>query len=114
MVMEDDVVDLVGEADLSIGSDEVEIVHEEDDVTDLSGRDSRRARREKRSSEGVELQGVEDSSTIETVLEIPIPDSPLMPPVAGQVTCQGCQSRFATEPGTISMKCPVCGTKIGL
>ena len=114
VVMEDDVVDLVGEADLSIGSDEVEIVHEEDDVTDLSGRDSRRARREKRSSEGVELQGVEDSSTIETVLEIPIPDSPLMPPVAGQVTCQGCQSRFATEPGTISMKCPVCGTKIGL
>ena len=114
VVMEDDVVDLVGEADLSIGSDQVEIVHEESEVVGVSGRESRRSRREKRGSEGVELLGSGDSDSIEPELEIPSPDSPMLVPVAGQVTCQGCGSRFATEPGVMSMKCPVCGAKVGL
>ena len=114
VVMEDDVVDLVGEADLSIDSDEVEIVHEEADVIGVSGRESRRSRREKRSSEEGELLGSGGSDTIEPVLEIPSPDSPVLVPAAGHVTCQGCRSRFVTEPGVMSMKCPVCGTKVSL
>ena len=114
VVMEDDVVDLVGVADLSIGSDEVEIVHNEDDVVAVSGRDSRRARRDKRNSEGEGALGESGSETMEEMPEMPIPDSPLASPVSVQVTCSGCGSRFATEPGIVSMKCPVCGTRIGL
>tara|TARA_Y100001934_G_scaffold56877_1_gene70354 strand:- start:17218 stop:22197 length:4980 start_codon:yes stop_codon:yes gene_type:complete len=114
VVMEDDVVDLVGGEDISIGSDEVEIVHDEDEVVAVSGRDSRRERRNKRKSEKEGPLGDDDSETIEPMLEMPNPDSPLASPVAVQVTCSGCGSRFATEPGIVSMKCPVCGSRIGL
>ena len=115
VVMEDDVVDLVGETDLPVGSDEVEIVQDDsnDDIA-VSGRDSRRARRDRRNSEEGGLLDTTGSGTIEPVLEIQMPDSPMAPPIAGQVTCPGCKSRFATEPGVMSMKCPVCGSKIDL
>ena len=112
--MEDDVVDLVGGEDISIGSDEVEIVHDEDEVVAVSGRDSRRERRNKRKSEMEVPLGDDGSETIEPMLEMPYPDSPFASPVAVQVTCSGCGSRFATEPGIVSMKCPVCGSRIGL
>ena len=114
VVMEDDVVDLVGGADISVGSDEVEIVHDEDEIVAVSGRESRRARRDKRNSEGEGPLGGNGSGAIEPVSEMAIPDPPLADPVSALVTCSGCGSRFATEPGTVSMKCPVCGTRIGL
>jgi len=114
VVMEDDVVDLIGGTDFSIGSDEVEIVRDMGDEAPLSGRDSRRARRERRNPEGDELLGSNGSETIEAPLEIPIPGIPLAPQIADRVTCSVCGSRFATEPGAKSTKCPVCGSKIDL
>jgi hypothetical protein len=114
VVMEDDVVDLVGETDLSIASDEVEIVRGEEDVPPLSGRDSRRARREKRGYEDNAVLENEEIETIGAAFEIPIPASPMAPQNAGQVNCLGCGSRFAREPGVMSTKCPVCGSKIDL
>jgi len=115
VVMEDDVVDLVGETDLSIGSDEIEVVQDDsNDETAESGRDSRRARRDRRNSEEDGLLETAGSGAIEAELEIQMPDYPMAPPISGQVTCPGCKSRFATEPGVMSMKCPVCGSKIGL
>lgn len=114
VVMEDDVVDLVGETDLSIASDEVEIVRGDEDMTRLSGRDSRRARREKRGSEDNAVLENEGIETIGAVFEIPILSSPMAPQNAGQVNCLGCGSRFAREPGVMSTKCPVCGSKIDL
>jgi len=115
VVMEDDVVDLVGGTDLSIGSDEIEIVQDDsNDDTAVSGRDSRRARRDRRNYEEDGLLDTAGSGAIEPVLEIQMPDYPMAPPISGQVTCPGCKSRFATEPGVMSMKCPVCGSKIDL
>jgi hypothetical protein len=115
VVMEDDVVDLVGETDLSVGSDEIEIVqYDSNDDIAVSGRDSRRARRDKRKSEENGLLDTAGPGTIEPVLEIQMPDYPMAPPISGQVICPGCKSRFATEPGVMSMKCPVCGSKIDL
>jgi hypothetical protein len=115
VVMEDDVVDLMEGSDLSVGSDEIEIVQDDsnDDVA-VSGRDSRRARRGRRNSEEDGVLDTTDSGTIEPVLEIQMPNPPMAPPIAGQITCPGCKSRFATEPGFMSMKCPVCGSKIDL
>jgi hypothetical protein len=115
VVMEDDVVDLVGETDLPISSDEIEVVQDDsNDDSAVSGRDSRRARRDRRNSEEDGLLDTAGSGAIEPELEIRMPDYPMAPPISGQVTCPGCESRFATEPGVMSMKCPVCGSKIGL
>ena len=103
--MEDDVVDLVGETDLSIGSDEIEVVQDDsNDETGKNGRDSRRARRDRRNSEEDGLLDTAGSGAIEAELEIQMPDYPMAPPISGQVTCPGCKSRFATEPGVVSMK----------
>ena len=114
VVMEDDVVDLVGETDLSIASDEVEIVRGEEDMLPLSGRDSRRARREKRGYEDKAVLENEEIETIDAAFEIPIPASPMASQNAAQVNCPGCGSRFAREPGVMSTRCPVCGSKIDL
>ena len=113
VVMEDDVVDLVVETDLSVGSEEIEMVQDDQEGIDESGRNSRRARRDKRKSGGVELETA-DLATSEQAFEIPIPDSPMAHPVGIQVMCSECGSRFATELGITSMKCPVCGSKIDL
>ncbi|MCH1591773.1 MAG: hypothetical protein L7R66_02140, partial [Candidatus Thalassarchaeaceae archaeon] len=116
VMMEDDVVDLVDETDLSIGSDEVEIVDDMNSEEIIeSGRDSRKARRERRGSENMDLIDLKNPLTNDSGLEIP---SPTMDPLAGpfgeQVSCFECGSRFVTEPGITSMKCPICSSKIEL
>ena len=113
VVMEDDVVDLVGETDISIGSNEVELVHDSKD-SPVSGRESRRARRGMRNSEGGTLLEPTENETIEAEFEVTIAGPSMMPPIVGQAMCPGCGSRFATEPGAKSMKCPVCGSKVDI
>ena len=113
VVMEDDVVDLVDETDFSIGSDDVEIVDEAPEGVEESGRKSRRARRDSRNSADALVSDSTDPVT-NAELEIPTPNAPIVNPVGGQVPCFGCGSKFATEPGVISMKCPVCGSIIEL
>ena len=114
VVMEDDVVDIVRETDLSVGVEEVEIVQDSDEEVVESGRDSRRARRDRRNSGEDVLPGQEESGVIQPVLDIPMPDSPMAPTISGQIACPGCGSRFTAEPGAKSMKCPICGAGIGL
>jgi hypothetical protein len=111
VVMEDDVVDLVGETDISIGSDEVEMVHDSEDIP-VSGRDSRIARRGRRNSEG--STEPKETETIESEFEVTIAGPSMMPPLIGHVLCPGCGSRFATEAGIKSMKCPVCESKVDI
>ena len=113
VVMEDDVVDLVDETDFSIGSDDVEIVDEAPEGVEESGRKSRRARRDSRNSADALVSDSTDPVT-NAELEIPTPNAPIVNPVGGQVPCFGCGSRFVTEPGVISTKCPVCGSIIEL
>ena len=114
VVMEDDVVDIVRETDLSVGVEEVEIVQDSDEEVVESGRDSRRARREKRGYEDKAVLENEEIETIDAAFEIPIPASPMASQNAAQVNCPGCGSRFAREPGVMSTRCPVCGSKIDL
>ena len=113
VVMEDDVVDLLDETDFSIGSDDVEIVDEDPGRIEESGRKSRRARRDRRNSADA-LVSDSTGPVTNAELEIPTPNAPIANPVGGQVPCFGCGSKFATEPGVISMKCPVCGSIIEL
>ena len=113
VVMEDDVVDLIDETDFSIGSDDVEIVDEDLGRIEESGRKSRRARRDRRNSADA-LVSDSTGPVTNAELEIPTPNAPIANPVGGQVPCFGCGSKFATEPGVISMKCPVCGSIIEL
>ena len=113
VVMEDDVVDLIDESDFSIGSDDVEIVDEDPGGIEENGRKSRRARRDRRNSADA-LVSDSTGPVTNAELEIPTPNTPIANPVGGQVPCFGCGSRFATEPGVISMKCPVCRSIIEL
>jgi hypothetical protein len=113
VVMEDDVVDLIDESDFSIGSDEVEIVDEDPGGIEESGRKSRRARRDRRNSANA-LVSDSTGPVTNAELETPTPNTLIANPVGGQVPCFGCGSRFATEPGVMSMKCPVCGSIIEL
>ncbi|HIG33568.1 MAG TPA: hypothetical protein EYQ11_01620 [Candidatus Poseidoniales archaeon] len=113
VVMEDDVVDLIDESDFSIGSDDVEIVDEDPGGIEESGRKSRRARRDRRNSADA-LVSDSTGPVTNAELETPTPNTLIANPVGGQVPCFGCGSRFATEPGVMSMKCPVCGSIIEL
>ena len=113
VLMEDDVVDLVDETDFSIGSDDVEIVDEDPVGVGESGRKSRRDRRDRRNSAEVLVSGPTEPEANDE-LENPTPNTPIATAVGGQVPCFGCGSRFATEPGVTSMKCPVCGSIIEL
>ena len=116
VVMEDDVVDLVDESDLSIGPDEIEIVHNEQlEEFDESGRESRKARRERRKTGIAEPSEPADNQSIDSDIEVL--DSPpigIANPVVGQISCYTCGSKFVTEPGISSTKCPVCNSKIEL
>ncbi|MBR79371.1 MAG: hypothetical protein CMA88_01095 [Euryarchaeota archaeon] len=116
VIMEDDVVDIVGQADISIGVDEVEIidggVSEEEDGS--SGFESRKARRARR--------GAKPDSTSPIVH--PLPDAavsnpsesptPILGTIGGEVSCGGCGSRFVADTGVSSTKCPVCESRVDL
>ena len=116
VIMEDDVVDIVGQTDISIGIDEVEII--DDGVTedgDLgSGFESRKARRARRGEKPDST-----SSIGEPPLEASEPEpseylSPMPGMIGGQVSCSGCGSRFVADAGVSSAKCPVCGSRVDL
>ena len=113
VVMEDEVVDIVHESDLMIGSELVEMVEEEiytEDGVD-SGSAKRKSRRERR---GVASESMEDG--MEFAVEIPgLPDSnektaPEL--VGGEKVCPECGSRFRIDFGITVTKCPVCDSRV--
>ena len=115
VVMEDDVVDMIGHSDIRVGLDEVEIVnHEPQESGENSGQDSRRARRERRTSEdqGGPISELSLPDPLEDEVVEPTPFLAIAESV--QVACLECGSRFQADSGVSAAKCPVCGSRVNL
>jgi len=114
VMMEDDVVDLLGDADLSVGSDEVEIVIGESDEDDETGSKTRRERRERRKNAEAAVEETTEQPYLEAVPDVLQTSVQITGLVSGQTSCFGCGSRVVLESGVRAMKCPICETKIEL
>jgi hypothetical protein len=116
VIMEDDVVDIVGQTDISIGIDEVEIIDAGvmKDGDEDSGSESRKARRARRGAKSDSASSIGELPLEEA--ESNASDDPPPGPgmVGGQVACSGCGSRFVADAGVSSAKCPVCGSRVDL
>ena len=116
VILEEDVVDVIVESDISVRSSEVELV--EESGTDSQNASDRRRRREYRSSNSTQSLPELDRSD-EFILPIPKHSAPLpLPaPLNGAnigVSCHSCGSIFEIELGLKKFSCPVCGEKIKL
>ena len=116
VILEEDVVDVIVETDISISSSEVELVEEQ--KTDSRNVAERRRRREYRSS-NLASPLPELGGSGEFAIPVPKHSPPLPPPLplAGAnigVSCQSCSSIFEIELGLKKFSCPVCGEKIKL
>tara|TARA_B100000959_G_scaffold287484_1_gene372734 strand:- start:14079 stop:15302 length:1224 start_codon:yes stop_codon:yes gene_type:complete len=115
VLMEEDVVDLIEQTDLAVGSNEVEVVVSDEPESELSGSAGRRARRESRI--GTEEGGSEGPVEMEAVKPIPSIPTKLDPPSADQasrpVVCVNCGGRFVLSSSLTSTRCPICDEKVG-
>ena len=116
MILEEDVVDVIVDTDISVSSSEVELVDEQ--KTDSQNATDRRRRREYRSSNSDKsVPNLADSG--EFTIRVPehSPPLPLPLPTIGtntRVSCQSCNAIFEIESGLKKFSCPVCGEKIKL
>ena len=115
VVMEDDVVDIIGDSDITLRTDEIEVITEdEDESKEFTGQDSRRARRERRisnSEDGVDsLELPVDSSEFSDL------DVSMAKPMgnSAKAECVGCGSRFVVSFEVSTTRCPVCGSRVDL
>tara|TARA_B100000945_G_C20193944_1_gene508217 strand:- start:44 stop:772 length:729 start_codon:yes stop_codon:yes gene_type:complete len=115
VVMEDDVVDIIGDSDITLRTDEVEIIiDDEEETKEFTGQDTRRARRERRRStpvnEAYPLDLPADS------LDFSDSDIPMAKPTENSTheVCIGCGSRFVVGFDVSTTKCPVCGSRVDL
>ena len=115
VMMEDDVVDLVGDSDLSVGMDEIEMVENKpEEITGGSseGAEGRRARRERRTMKAEETEGLEIQNDSQGIPRLEENLNPLQ--IAGnQLVCPSCGSRIVTDSSMTSTKCPICGSIVG-
>ena len=100
VVMEDDVVDIVGDSDITLRTDEVEIITDHrEESKEFTGPDIRRARRERRIS-NPEEESYPSESPVDTSdfsdLDIPMAKSPEN---SRQAECRACGSRFVISLG---------------
>ncbi len=115
VMMEDDVVDLVGDSDLSVGLDEVEMVENESEESsgDYSeGAEGRRARRERRTLKAEETGGREIQIDSQEITRPEENLNPLQIP-GSRLVCSSCGSRIVTDSSLTSTKCPICDSKVG-
>ena len=115
VMMEDDVVDLVGDSDLSVGMGEVEMVEDKpEEITGDSseGAEGRRARRERRTLKAEEIGELEIQIDSQ---EIPGPEANLNPlqNTGNRLVCSSCGSRIVTDSSMTSTKCPICDSIVG-
>jgi len=120
VMLEEDVVDVILESDISVSSSDVELVEEE--VVQSEGASERKLRREIRSQ----------PAPTSPLPPLPPPDMAITPPnvpIAGgvenselpppmpmnrNVLCESCGSRFEVSSGLKVAKCPVCDERITL
>ena len=114
--MEDDIVDLVDDSDISVDANLVELVGPDSD--EETGASARRGRREKRAESG--SMTISDAEIVEGEVASPAPLAfPNVSPEGefggGKSTiCTNCGGRFAAGEGVSATKCPVCGERVDL
>jgi hypothetical protein len=116
VILEEDVVDVIVETDISVSSSEVELV--EESGTDSQSTSERRRRREYRSNNSAQSLP-ELHSSDKFIIPVPKHSAPLPLPVPlnganVRVSCHSCSSIFEIELGLKKFICPVCGEKIKL
>jgi subtilisin family serine protease len=116
VLMEDDVVDLIDDSDLSISSEDVELVRPPEPGQDSIGAEGRRARRERRS----ESEPISDAPALEDVGTKPLPELPakMRGPSSALVSrpavCSNCGGRFVASTKLSSTRCPICEERVPL
>ncbi len=116
VLMEDDVVDLIDDSDLSISSGDVELVRPPEPEQDSIGAEERRARRERRS----ESEPVADAPALEDLGTKPPPALPaeMLGPASASVSrpavCSNCGGRFVASTKLSSTRCPICEERVPL
>jgi hypothetical protein len=116
VLMEDDVVDLIDDSDLSISSEDVELVRPPEPGQDSIGAEGRRARRERRS----ESEPITDAPALEDVGTKPLPELPakMRGPSSALVSrpavCSNCGGRFVASTKLSSTRCPICEERVPL
>ena len=114
--MEDDIVDLVDDSDISVDANLVELVESSSEQD--TGASARRGRREKRAESG--SMPISDAEILEGEVvspdKLPFPDiAPGSQFVGGKPTiCANCGGRFSAGEGVVATKCPVCGERVAL
>ena len=114
--MEDDIVDLVDDSDISVDANLVELVESSSEQD--TGASARRGRREKRAESG--SMPISDAEILEGEVvspdKLPFPDNaPGSQFVGGKPTiCANCGGRFSAGEGVVATKCPVCGERVDL
>tara|TARA_B100000959_G_scaffold269400_1_gene315119 strand:- start:762 stop:5738 length:4977 start_codon:yes stop_codon:yes gene_type:complete len=112
--IEEDVVDLIDDSDLSVSLSEVEVVapiEEEEDT----GAERRRSRRSRRSGEGdSEEAGDKLGIAPEEVVIAAEIDVSKLGEEGTQVVCKNCYGRFTVGIGVSSAKCPLCDERVSL
>lgn len=120
-MLEEDVVDVILESDISVSSSDVELV-EEEEVEQSEGASERRRRREIRSQPAptgsLPPLPPPDMAVPPPNMTIPgrVEDSDLPPPIPmnRSVLCGSCGGRFEVSGGLKVTKCPVCDERISL
>ena len=123
-MLEEDVVDVILETDISVSSSEVELVEEEEEEEASlgEGASERKRRREgrARSAHAESLPPLPPPAITPPPAGMPIPEgSPktdFPPPLQmnRSVLCDSCGGRFEVSSGLKMTKCPVCDERIDL
>ena len=107
---------MISGSDLSIDSNEVEIV-DSLEVTNPTGADERRARRARRG----DSDSVYEPSLSEEISAKPLPEIPAQMTavlntgsVSRPVVCGNCDSRFVVSSELAFTRCPVCEERVNL
>jgi hypothetical protein len=114
-MLEEDVVDVIEETDITVKSSEVELV--EPELTE--GASERKKRRETRSHTTIIADSLPDMPVpalpvMPTSGTSPIPGMPALPAMNQPVICNECNGRFEVGSNLKMVKCPICDERIDL
>jgi subtilisin family serine protease len=115
VMLEEDVVDVIEETDITVKSSEVELV--EPELTE--GASERKKRRETRSHTTIIADSLPDMPVpalpvMPTSGTSPIPGMPALPAMNQPVICNECNGRFEVGSNLKMVKCPICDERIDL
>ncbi len=117
VLLEEDVVDVVDDADIAVktgAEDDVNLVELVEVNEEFEGRRSRRRKRIQMATEAPELPS---TPTLPSEHDAEVPEVPFSPPelqLNRPVICSECNSKFEAPLDIRAARCPVCGENIAL